>query len=127
MTAGATQRFRFLMAALAMLGAGTAAASAEPRRSVEIDGERFGYTALPGQTANDPGATGGSPGLGMGFRSGLAIVIVTRNGQPVTDADRPAATEAARAVCEATRRPFDDSRPVRMLRRGGLSFAGACG
>ena len=127
MTGLAASLLRVLCLTLALLGAGTAVASAEPRRSVDVGGDRFGYTALPGQIAHDPGAAGGGDPPGVGFRSGLAIVIVTRNGQPVTQADLPAAREAARHVCEATARPFDDSRPARMLRRGGFSFDGACG
>lgn len=114
-----------LMLAPAMISG--AIAQTEPRRSIELDGSRFGFTALEGQVAHDPAASGGGPLPGAGFRSGLAIVIVTRDGRPVTEADRPAAAEAARAICEATRRPFDDRRPASMLRRGGLSFAGACG
>ncbi|MCC5961020.1 MAG: hypothetical protein ACXIVG_11510 [Pararhodobacter sp.] len=116
------------VALIPVLGLGLAgAAQAEPRRSVIVEGARFGYTALEGQVAHDPAASGGGPLPGAGFRSGLSIVIVTRDGRPVTEADRPAATEAARAVCEATRRPFDDTRAPRMLQRGGFSFAGACG
>lgn len=97
-------------------------------RSVTVGGDVFGYTQYEGAALRFPEqsmVSGG--GMGVGFRSGLVITILTRNGMPVSDADRQPARTAAQLVCEQTRRRWDSQDPGVFLPSGGLSFAGSCG
>lgn len=111
-----------LMAALAS----PALAQVRPNRFVTLGTEQWGYVQLQGAPVRFPENVWGS-GPGAGFRPGLFITILTRDGQPVTQADAAAASVAAAVACEATRRRFDpQARPV-LLRRGGLYFPEACG
>jgi hypothetical protein len=115
-----------LAATLAAALALPATAQVQPNRFVTVENESFGYVQLSGQAVAFPQDTDDA-GPGTGFRSGLAITILTRNGAPVTQADEGAAFQAARLICTQTRRPFDDRARGRMLARGGMLFAGACG
>lgn len=107
--------------------AAPAAAQVRPNRFVTVGGETFGYVQLEGAAPNAPESqpTGGPGGLGV--RLGLIITVLTRDGAPVTLADRDAARLAAAEACRITRRPFDHSVRGTPLRRGGISFTGACG
>jgi hypothetical protein len=115
-----------LSAALAAALALPAAAQVRANRFVTVDNQTFGYVQLSGQAVAFPNNSDDA-GPGTGFRPGLAITILTRNGAPVSQADEAAAFEAARLICTQTRRQFDTRARGRMLARGGILFAGACG
>ncbi len=105
----------------AALAAGCADAGSGPAqgsRQFQHQGDVFGYHAYNQVT----------PGRDFTWAEGPPVItIYTRNGAPITEADRDAAIAAAAALCrqegglEFNRR----SRGV-FLRRGGLSFAGDC-
>jgi hypothetical protein len=118
---------KLLLAAVATVAlAVPAAAQVRANRFVTVQNETFGYAQLSGEAVAFPDAVDDA-GPGTGFRPGLAITILTRNGAPVSQADEGAAFEAAREVCTQTRRRFDERARGRMLTRGGLLFSGACG
>lgn len=107
---------------LALALAAPAAAQA-PNRFVTVGNETFGYVQLEGAAPNAPENQFGR----YGVRLGLVITVLTRNGAPVTLADRDAARLAAAEACRITRRPFDFGVRGTLLARGGISFTGACG
>jgi len=97
-------------------------------RSVTVSGDVFGYTQYEGAALRFPESSMVSgDGMGAGFRSGLVITILTRNGAPVSEVDRQPARFAAQLVCEQTQRRWDVQDPGVFLPSGGLSFAGSCG
>lgn len=119
--------FRILTAvALAAALAAPAAAQTRPNRFVTYDGQTWGYVQSAGDVVNRPDIIL-DEGPGAGFRAGIIITILTRDGQPVTEADRRDAWFVANAICEATVRRFDTRSNGIMLRRGGISYPGACG
>lgn len=118
-------RTLFLSATLALAAALPASAQVHPNRFVTVANETFGYVQLEGEAVAFPRSVDTS-GPGVGFRPGLAITILTRNGAPVTQADAAAAFDAAHAACRLTRRQFEHNVRGRMLSRGGLLFSGAC-
>ena len=64
-------------------------------------------------------------GLECGLPEGV-ITIVTRDGAPVGEADRAAATAVAQEICLRNGRQFNRRSQGRFLRNGGLSFDGDC-
>lgn len=118
--------FRILAAVCALALAAPAVAQTRPNRFVTYDGQSWGYVQAAGDTVNRPDIIL-DEGPGAGFRSGIIITILTRDGQPVTEADRRDAWFVANAICEATARRFDTRANGILLRRGGISFPGACG
>lgn len=116
----------FLALIIAAAIASPALAQVRPNRFVTVGNETWGYVQLQGAAVRFPDNIWSS-GPGAGFRPGLFITVLTRDGRPVTQADAAAASLAAAAACEATRRRFDpQARPI-LLRRGGLYFPEACG
>jgi len=104
------------------------AAPGEATRSITVGGEVFGYTQYEGAALRFPEhSTVSGGGMGVGFRSGLVITMLTRNGAPVTEADRQPVRTAAQLVCEQTRRHWYAPDQGVFLPSGGLSFAGSCG
>jgi len=116
---------RILLALAALAVAVPAAAQPAPNRFLTHGDASWGYVQLEGAAVRFPTTVGPGP-LGLGFRGGLDITILTRDGRPVTDADRDAARTAAAEICRATRRSFDARVRGILLRRGGLLFGGAC-
>jgi len=116
----------FVLAAAIVAGC---AAPMAATRSVTLGSDVFGYHQYEGATLRFPeySTVSGGGGAGVGFRSGLVLTIMTRNGNPVTESDRDAARQAARLLCETTSRRWYDQDPGAFLPSGGLSFAGACG
>lgn len=114
-----------------VLAAATLAGCAAPgvaTRSVTVAGDVFGYAQYEGAALRFPEhSVVSGDGMGAGFRSGLVITILTRNGAPVTEADRQPARVAAQRACEQTQRRWDIRDPGVFLPSGGLSFAGSCG
>lgn len=97
-------------------------------RSVTVSGDVFGYTQYEGAALRFPEfSTVSGDGMGAGFRSGLVITMLTRNGAPVTEADRQQARLAAEIACTSTRRHWYAQDAGVFLPTGGLSFAGSCG
>lgn len=91
----------------------------EAARQVMFEGSNFGYFNYE---------MGGS---GTGFDdnwrpSDEYITVVSRDGRPVTEADRDVAARLARQICEEGGREFYTRSRGIMLARGGISFAGAC-
>jgi hypothetical protein len=117
---------RLLLAACALALAAPAAAQTRPNRFITYDGQSWGYVQSAGDVVTRPDIIL-DEGPGMGFRSGIIITILTRDGQPVTEADRSDAWFVANAICEATVRRFDPRANGILLRRGGISYPGACG
>jgi len=103
-----------------------AAAQTRPNRFVTVANESWGYVQSAGAAVTFPDIVA-DEGPGSGFRAGIIITILTRDGRPVTEADRNDAWFAARAACEGTRRRFDTRAQGIMLRRGGISYPGHCG
>jgi len=102
-----------------------AVAQVQPNRFITVESETFGYVQLFGEAVAFPETVDfSSPGAG--FRPGVAITILTRNGAEVTTADAGAAHRAAELVCRQNRRQFDPGARGRLLSRGGLLFSGAC-
>jgi hypothetical protein len=116
---------RTVLALLALVVALPAAAQA-PNRFLTLGGNSWGYVQLQGAAVTFPDSVDPGP-RGIGFRGGLDITILTRDGRPVTGADRDDARAAAAQICHATRRQFDPRVRGTLLRRGGLLFPGACG
>ncbi len=114
-----------------ILAAATMAGCATPgdaTRSVTVGGDVLGYTQYEGAALRFPEhSTVSGGGLGVGFRSGLVITMLTRNGVPITEADRRLARLGAQIVCEQTRRHWYAQDQGVFLPAGGLSFAGSCG
>ena len=54
------------------------------------------------------------------------ITIMIRDGQALTEADRPYAIGVAHALCEQSGRRFNTRTQGHWLHNGGLSFNGAC-
>lgn len=109
----------------AALAAGCATGLQSPR-SIVLGADTFGYHQYEGgwtRFAQDN--IGNLPGVG--YRPGLVITIMSRNGAPITEADRDAARAAAQHLCEMTRRPWYSDARGAFLPTGGLSFEGACG
>jgi hypothetical protein len=103
----------------------SAMAQVQPNRFVTVQNESLGYVQLFGEAVAFPDTVDfSSPGAG--FRPGVAITILTRNGMAVTPADAAIAFHAAQMVCHQLRRRFDPAARGRMLARGGLLFSGAC-
>lgn len=115
---------RTLTLALA-LGA-TAAQAQSPNRFISFDNTTWGYIQMLGDAPNRTDQLL-EEGAGSGVRQGLRITILTRDGVPVTAADADDAWFAANEICQETRRQFDPQARAMLLRRGGLSFPGACG
>lgn len=113
-------------AAVALALAAPAAAQTRPNRFVTYDGQSWGYVQAAGDVVNRPDIIL-DEGPGAGFRSGIIITILTRDGRAVTEADRRDAWFVANAICEATARRFDTRANGILLRRGGISYPGACG
>lgn len=114
-----------VLAAAVMAGC---AAPIDATRSITLDGDVFGYDQYEGAALRFPelsNVSGG--GGGVGFRSGLVLTIMTRNGAPLTVADRDAARRVAQILCERTQRQWYDQDPGVFLPSGGLSFSGSCG
>lgn len=109
----------------AALVAGCAPGVQAPR-SIVLDGDTFGYHQYEGGWSRFPQDTTGSL-PGMGYRPGLVITIMSRNGAPIIEADRQAARTAAQQLCETTRRPWNSDARGTFLPGGGLSFEGDCG
>jgi hypothetical protein len=121
----ATMPATILTAALIAALSLPAAAQVRANRFVTVENETWGYVRLFGEAVAFPDTVDfSSPGAG--FRPGVAITILTRNGVAVTQADAGAAFEAARVACSETRRQFEPRARGRMLARGGLLFSGAC-
>jgi hypothetical protein len=117
--------FRLLAVACALALAAPAAAQTRPNRFITFDGESWGYVQSAGDTVNRMDQL--HDGAGTGFRSGIIITLLTRDGRAVAEADRRDAWFVANEICEATARRFDTRTNGIMLRRGGLSYPGACG
>ncbi len=84
-----------------------------------FEGERFGYF--------DYEAGNGAFGITDNWRPAEAVItIVSREGRPVTEADRDIAARLARQICEEGGREFNTRSRGSLLRRGGISFAGDC-
>jgi len=114
-----------ILAAAVLAGCATTGA---PTRSVTVGGDVFGYVQYEGASLRFPEYSMVSGGdMGAGFRSGLVITVLTRNGAPVTQADRQPARIAAQLACEQTRRHWDAQDQGVFLAAGGLSFSGSCG
>ncbi|KPQ08125.1 MAG: hypothetical protein HLUCCA12_03345 [Rhodobacteraceae bacterium HLUCCA12] len=112
----------------AAVAAGCAASPTDATRTVTLDDTVFGYTQYEGASLRFPEfSTVSGGGNGVGFRSGLVITILTRDGVPVDANDRAAARAAARVICEDTNRRWYDRDRGDFLESGGISFAGACG
>lgn len=107
-------------AALVFLGAcATGGSGGQPNRYAMFESERFGYFNYE--------AGGSSDGFGRNWRPAEAIItIVTREGRPVTEADRDVVIRLARQLCEEDGREFNTRSRGVVLRRGGISFAGDC-
>lgn len=118
---------RTLLAASAVLAVALpAAAQTRPNRHITFENQTWGYVQASGDVVNRPDVII-DEGPGAGFRSGIIITLLTRNGAPVTEADRRDAWFVANAICQGTARRFDENANGIMLRRGGLSYPGACG
>lgn len=107
-----------LLAAVLFLSACAAGALANATRHFQHQGDVFGYHAYHQLT----------PGRDFTWGQGHPVItIYTRNGAPVTEADRTAAIAAAATLCrlEGGQEFNHRSRGV-FLSRGGLSFAGDC-
>lgn len=112
------------ISAAALLGAcaaapGPQAGGVPAARHVVFEGAQYGFFNYE------------AGGIGIGEDadrrpSDEIITIVSRDGQPVTGADHAAAARLARMICEEGGREFYTRSPGVMLRRGGISFAGAC-
>jgi len=88
-------------------------------RHMVFEGERFGYF--------DYEAGGSEYGIGDNWRPAEAVItVVSREGRPVTEADRDIAARLARQLCEEGGREFNTRSRGSLLRRGGISFAGDC-
>ena len=88
-------------------------------RHIMFEGANYGYFNYE--------MGGGGTGFDNHWRpTDEVITVVSRDGQPVTEADRDAASRLARQICEEGGREFYTRSPGVMLRRGGISFAGAC-
>lgn len=114
-----------ILAAAVLAGCATPDAAT---RSVTVGGDVFGYAQYEGAALRFPEhSTVSGGGMGVGFRSGLVITVLTRNGAPVTEADRHPARMAAQIACEQTRRRWYAQDQGVFLPSGGLSYAGSCG
>ncbi|MCC5969830.1 MAG: hypothetical protein JJU15_07765 [Pararhodobacter sp.] len=91
----------------------------EAARHIQFEGARFGFFNYE--------MGGGRPAFADSWGPTEEIItVVSRDGQPVTEADRDVAARLARQICEEGRREFNTRSRGVMLQRGGISFAGAC-
>lgn len=111
---------------LSLALASPALAQPVANRFVTVDNIHWGYVRAQGAAVPFPDMIDNSA-VGAGFRAGLFITILTRDGQPVTGADIDAARRAAAEACAVTRRQFDMGAHGTLLRRGGILFREACG
>lgn len=88
-------------------------------RHILFEGQRFGYFNYE--------AGGSGLGISDSWRPAEAVItVVSREGLPVTGADRDIAARLARQLCEEGGREFNTRSRGTLLRRGGISFAGDC-
>jgi len=113
-----------LLAVVPVLALAACAAQPGPKQVLTLGGDEFAYwTAIgpPSTSQSNFGATGW-----MAAPPGLDIVMVARNGAPLTETDRPAAIAAARAVCRDSGLLFNDRARGSFRAGGELAFSGDC-
>jgi len=115
---------RTLSSTLAALALTTSAATAQTPLQGQFMGSIWGYYLLE---------TGGAAGTVLTGRPSMydgqpeaVITVMTRDGQPLTEADRDAAIALARALCIQSGREFSATARGHWLNTGGLGFHGAC-
>jgi len=110
----------FALSALAL----ASAADAQSTRTGTAYGSTWGWYYLEIGAERLTVLTG-RPSL-MEMDPEAVITIMTRDGRPLTETDRPEAIGVARALCEQGGRHFNTQTRGHWLNNGGLSFNGAC-
>lgn len=110
-----------LLAALVIAGA-TPSLAQTPRQAT-FDGASWSFFYYEHGGAERRILTG-EPAF-LGPQPEAVITVISRDGQPITEATRAHATAFARALCRQSGRQFN-SRAQGQFIRAGLSFAGDC-
>jgi hypothetical protein len=113
-----------LLATLATLSICTAPVLAQSPRQASFMGAVWGFHLYETGAAMVTTLTG-RPSLHDG-QPDAVITVVSRDGRPLTEADRDAAARLARGLCEQTGRRFNTQTRGHWLANGGLGFQGAC-
>ncbi|GAB4263531.1 MAG: hypothetical protein Kow0013_09990 [Pararhodobacter sp.] len=109
---------------LGLVAAAAAPARAQSQRQAEYLGSRWGYFFYE-TGAGFRSALTGRPTLHEGQPEAV-ITVMSRDGQPLTEADRDAAIGLARGLCEQSGRHFNTRTRGHWLTNGGLGFQGEC-
>jgi hypothetical protein len=102
----------------------TAATTAQSQRQASYLGSVWGFH-LYEAGGPERAALTGEPAYAYGQPEAV-ITIASRDGYPLTEADRDAAIGLARGLCEQTGRRFNTQTRGHWLANGGLGFQGAC-
>lgn len=114
------KRVLITLSALCLAGA----ANAQSLRTGTAYGSTWGWYYYE-TGAGDATILTGRPSMWEGHPEAV-ITIMTRDGHPLTEADRPYAIGVAHALCEQGGRRFNTQTQGHWLDNGGLGFQGAC-
>jgi hypothetical protein len=123
-TGGSRMKTPLALTLVAALGLAAGSATAQTPRQAEYLGSHWGYFQYERGAAERATLTG-RPAFSEAQPESV-ITVVSRDGHPLTEADRDAAIGLARGLCEQGGRHFNTQSRGHWLANGGLGFQGAC-